>query len=173
MPVDLDFRLGIVDGRRAFAEAVAAANPRHARRILGKRTVDRAVLTAPIVLAGSERKAGRPRAARPMEPLRSKPAAPTLGELVTVVAKTAGIPAAAILGADRQSYLNDARYAVVNLAEEFAPLVSERRVGAAINRCESVCRYYRERHRDRLELYPEYLALYEDCRAVLCKGAAT
>jgi hypothetical protein len=60
--MDHGFRIGIVDDKRAFAEAVAAANPRHAGRILGRRTVDKAVLTAPIVLAKAPRpgnKAGR------------------------------------------------------------------------------------------------------------------
>lgn len=55
-----DFRLGVYDALQAKAAAVVAANPHAAKRILGERAaVCRAVITAPIVLAGHERKAGR------------------------------------------------------------------------------------------------------------------
>lgn len=56
-------KIGIVDDLQARASAIAAANPRHAARILGRgRGVEKpAILTAPIVLARGVSKAGRPR----------------------------------------------------------------------------------------------------------------
>lgn len=61
-------KIGVVDALRARAAAIAAANPRHAKRILGERAICTAVVTAPIVLAGHVR-AGRPPAkARPIKP---------------------------------------------------------------------------------------------------------
>lgn len=53
-------KIGIVDDLRARAAAIAAANPRHAHRILGERAPKPATITAPVILAGAEQKAGRP-----------------------------------------------------------------------------------------------------------------
>lgn len=50
--------IGVVADLQAFAEAVAAANPRHARRILGNRAAKPASVTAPIVLAVAPKKSG-------------------------------------------------------------------------------------------------------------------
>lgn len=54
-------RLGIVDAAQVWAARVAAANPSHAARILGRRTASRpATLTAPIILGVGAPTGGRP-----------------------------------------------------------------------------------------------------------------
>lgn len=63
MPVDLDFRLGIVDAAQAWAARVAAANPAHAARILGRPPIMpklRPVVTPKQAAIIVQRKDGRP-----------------------------------------------------------------------------------------------------------------
>lgn len=116
------------------------------------------------------RKTGKP------QPLKMKPIFPrgryvpaSITEIITLVSKVGGLSFFAIVGEGHKRDVVHARFAIANLTEEFAPKFSCRAVEDAMNRGDGLCAWYRERHRDRMELYPEYISLYEDCRTVLLR----
>lgn len=130
---------------------IAAANPR-LRKKLG--IADNVVLAAK-----------KPDPAPP-------PTASAISEIITVVARVAQLRIVDIAGDANWRHLTHARYAIANLAEEFAPKLSERSVAYAMNKSDTLAHYYRVRHVDRLEMFPAYLAMYEECRAILLRKGA-
>lgn len=144
--------IGIAADLKARRDAIVAANPQAAKRILGADAAKTADLRKAIP--------------KPVFP-RGRYIPPSIGDIITIVARVSGIQAAAILGEAHTRALVHARFAIANLTEEFAPRVSPRAVEDAMNRGDGLCKWYRERHRDRLELYPEYLRLHADCVAVM------
>jgi hypothetical protein len=86
-----------------------------------------------------------------------------------VVARLAEIETKAICGQGKRRPLVDARFTVANLAEEFASQHSCNMVDDAMLRGQGLTRWYRERHRDRLENFPTYRDLYHRCQAEMAK----
>lgn len=142
--------LGIVHALQAKARAAAFANPRAHRKIMGE---DRP----------------KQRRAPKSKPLfaRGRYVAPSATDIIALVARVACVPVSAICGDARHRPIVDARFAIANLSEEFAAQLSAAMVENAMNRGDGIVDYYRERHVDRLALHPEYLALYEGCRAAM------
>lgn len=95
----------------------------------------------------------------------------TLTRLIELVARHSDISPESIRGSGRVHRLVNARYCIANLAEEFAPRLSARAVDDNMLRGEGMTLYYRMCHRDRLEMYEDYLALYYRCRAELLVAA--
>jgi len=93
----------------------------------------------------------------------------SLTDIIATVAKLADMSPEAICGMGRRRHLVDARACIANLAEEFAPQQSELAIDDAMLRGHGMARWYRERHRDRLELFPSYAALYHRCHAAMSK----
>lgn len=98
---------------------------------------------------------------------RGRYISPTLTRLIALVARHSDVSPESVRGAGRVHRLVNARYCIANLAEEFASRLSARAVDDGMLRGEGLCIYYRARHRDRLEFYPDYLALHERCLAEL------
>lgn len=98
---------------------------------------------------------------------RGRYVSPTIARLIELVGRHSDVSPESIRGAGRVHRLVNARYCIANLAEEFAPRLSARAVDDNMLRGEGLCLYYRARHRDRLEMYEDYIALYERCRAEL------
>lgn len=142
--------LGIVAAAQSKAAALAAANPAQRERILGPRAkkVPLAVKPRPVFERG-----------------RYIP--PSITEIITVVARIAELPVEAVLGESHRRAVVHARFAIANLAEEFAAGLSCRAVEDAMNRGDGLCAWYRERHRDRLEAFPDYMDLHAKCWSVL------
>lgn len=93
----------------------------------------------------------------------------SLNDLMALVCRHAGISLPALTGLGRSQRLVNARACVANLAEEFCPHQSADAVDNAMLRGSGLTIWHRQRHRDRIELHPEYGALYERCRAELVK----
>ncbi|MBS0219164.1 MAG: hypothetical protein JSR91_00330 [Proteobacteria bacterium] len=94
---------------------------------------------------------------------------PLITRLMALVAHHASVSVEAITGFSRRRTLIDARFCIANLAEEFAPRLSDRAIDDAMLRGVGCCAWYRNRHRDRLERYPSYRRLHAACRAELAK----
>jgi hypothetical protein len=113
----------------------------------------------------------QPRPALAVKPLFAKgryvPA--SMDRIIAVVARLGYLNPAAIYGSGKRQHLVNARFAIANLAEEFAPHQSDRAVDDAMLRGVGCTSWYRERHRDRLEAYPDYAALYQRCHAELAQ----
>jgi hypothetical protein len=95
---------------------------------------------------------------------------PRLTRLIELIARHADVSPEAIRGDGRKHRLVNARYCIANIAEEFAPRLSARAIDDGMLRGEGMTLYYRMRHRDRIEMYEDYLALYDRCRAELLSG---
>lgn len=144
--------IGIVAGLQQKRADVIAANPQLAERINGKKAEPLAAI----------------KIKQTFEKGRYIP--PSLTGLIELVARLADLHPEAIRGNGKRAALVNARFCVANLAEEFAPRLSCWAIDDGMLRGMGMARWYRERHRDRIELYPEYGALYERCRAELRKG---
>lgn len=139
-------------------ERILRANPQAYAKITG-RALPRGLVPPP-----------RPR--RPVLPVleHGRYVSPTIVRLIDLVARHSDISVNAIRGYGRATRLVNARYCIANLAEEFVPRVAARMVDDFMLRGEGLCLYYRARHRDRLEMYEDYLALYDRCRDELVEG---
>lgn len=140
----------LIAEREAILANVSAA---HRRRIVG----DRTPVDAP----------------RPISHatvyLRGRYVVKAMANLIELVAEVAGLRFTDICNPSRKREVAHARSAVSNLAEEFVPHMSAQSVDAALNQGDGLCAWYRERHRDRLEAYEDYLVLHEACRAVMLR----
>lgn len=147
-------RLGLVDDIREHRDAVVGANPHLTLKITGKPP---AVAATPVVKP-------RPVFARGRYIPRS------LSDLIDAVCLMSDIHRDGLTGNGRTRRLVDARSCVAVLAAEFAPRNSYQAVDDALLRGSGCCVWYRDRHEDRLKLYPEYRALYDRCRAAIKRG---
>lgn len=149
------------DGRSHYAwlkerqARVIAANPHLADKITGR----------------------KPAPGKPAEPVKLRPIFPkgrfiprSLSSLIDFVCQQMDLHPDAITGNGRSRRLVDARSCIAVLASDFAPRNSARGVDSALLRGEGMTTWYRERHRARCELYPEYAALYARCYAAIMKG---
>lgn len=110
----------------------------------------------------------------PLPPLPPKPMFPrgryvpgTLDDLIILAAKMSDQHPLALSGNGRTRRIVDARSCVAVLALKFAPRQSASAIDDALVRGCGTTRWYRERHKDRLNLYPEYAALYARCLEAL------
>lgn len=92
---------------------------------------------------------------------------PSINKVMALVARNSDVSVDSIRGGGRVTRLVNARFAIAKLAEEFAPRLSAWSVDDAMLRGHPMTTWYRERHEDRLRLYPDYKALYERCQAEL------
>ena len=97
----------------------------------------------------------------------------SLSNIIAVVARIAQTDEAAICGMGRRRGLVDCRFAIANLAEEFAPMQSAAALDDAMLRGTNMCMWYRERHSDRIAAFPEYAALYARCREEMLQRRKT
>ena len=93
----------------------------------------------------------------------------SLTDIIATVARLAEISPEAICGMGRRREYVDARSCVANLALRFASHQSELAVDDAMLRGHGMARWYRERHLDRLRLFPSYVELYHRCHAEMAK----
>lgn len=91
----------------------------------------------------------------------------SLGKLIDIVADVSGHSREAICGEGRRTTLVNTRAAIANLSAEFAAKWSCLAVDAAMLRGAGSTAWHRDRHADRLKLYPSYADLYRRCRAEL------
>ena len=140
---------------KAREARVIAANPHLAHRITGQ----------------------KPPPGKPAEPIVLRPVYPkgrivprSLASLIDFVCQQMDLHPAAITGNGRTRRLVDARSCIAVLASDFAPRNSLRGVDTALLRGDGMTRWYRERHKDRCRLYPEYAALYARCYAAIMEG---
>lgn len=110
----------------------------------------------------------------PLPPVAPKPMFPrgryvprTLDDLIILVAKLSDQHPLALSGNGRTRKIVDARSCVAVLALKFAPRQSPSAIDDALLRGVGTARWHRERHADRLKLYPEYAALYARCLEAL------
>lgn len=141
-------------------ERILRANPQAHARIMGVPAPPPAKITAP------------PASAVIRRPLfeRGSFISPTMARIIELVARHSDVSPESIKGDSRVHRLVNARYCIANLAEEFAPRLSARSVDSNMRRGDGICVYYRARHRDRLEMYEDYLAIWERCRAELLEA---
>lgn len=143
----------LIAEREAILANVSAA---HRRRIVG----DRKPLDAPQPIFHAT------------VYLRGRYIPKPLSDIIELVSDVSGLRFIDICNASRKREIAHARSAVSNLAEEFVRFLSAQSVDAALNQGDGLCAWYRERHRDRLEAYEDYLVLHETCRAVLLRKGA-
>lgn len=93
----------------------------------------------------------------------------SLANIIEIVAKAARLTPAILCGLGKRRHMVDARSCVAVLAEQFAGHQSECAVDDAMLRGHGMTRWYRQRHTDRLALYPQYAALYQRCHAEMVK----
>ena len=145
-------RLGLVDQLRERTAAVIAANPHLAEKLTGKplpaAALDRDIQKLPIFSRG-------------------RYIQHSLAGLIDAVCRLTDIDRAALTGNGRTRRLVDARSCVAVLAVEFTPRHSAQAIDDALLRGSGCCLWYRERHDDRLKLYPQYAAAYGRCRAAI------
>ncbi len=147
-------RLGLVDELRERTAAVVAANPHLSKKITGRE----ASVVAPA-------------------PVRTLPIFPrgryiprSLSNLIDTVCLLTDIHRDALTGNSRTRRLGDARSCVAVLAREFASSHGCKAVDDALLRGSGMTAWYRERHEDRLRLYPEYAAMHDRIRAAIKRG---
>lgn len=143
----------LIAEREAILANVSAA---HRRRIVG----DRKPLDAPQPIFHAT------------VYLRGRYIPKPLSDIIELAAEVGGMQFMDICNRGRKREIAHARSAVSNLAEEFVRSLSAQSVDAALNQGDGLCAWYRERHRDRLEAYEDYLVLHETCRAVLLRKGA-
>ena len=145
-------RLGMVDELRRRTAAVVAANPHLAEKLTGKpvaaEVLERDIQKLPIFSRGRHIKH-------------------SLSGLIDAVCLLTDIHRDGLTGNGRTRRLVDARSCVAVLACEFAPRHSAQAIDDALLRGSGCCVWYRERHDDRLNLYPQYAAAYGRCRAAI------
>lgn len=147
-------RLGLVDDLRERTAAVVAANPHLSMRLTGK--------PAPVAVAPKTRSRAI------FERGRYIPR--SLSNLIDTVCLLTDIHRDALTGNSRTRRLGDARSCVAVLAREFAPSHGCKAVDDALLRGSGMTAWYRERHEDRLRLYPEYAAMHDRIRAAIKRG---
>jgi len=147
--------IGIVAALLERKARIAAANPHLAEKITGTKPAPGVVLQ-PIILKPIYEK-GRyiPR---------------SLNELVAFVGRQTDLHPDAICGNGRTRRLVDARSCIAVLAKIYAPRLSARAIDDGLLRGHGTCIWYRERHRERLKLYPEYAAMFVRCEFELARG---
>lgn len=90
-----------------------------------------------------------------------------LRTLMEIVASTRGLSMAVIRGRQQAHTVVNARSVIAVLAQQFLPRMTMASIEDGMLRGSGMVDYYRLRHRDRLELYAEYAALYKQCLAAV------
>jgi len=147
-------RLGLVDDLRERTAAVVAANPHLSMRLTGK--------PAPVAAPSKTR-------SQPIFP-RGRYIPRSLSNLIDTVCLLTDIHRDALTGNSRTRRLGDARSCVAVLAREFASSHGCKAVDDALLRGSGMTAWYRERHEDRLQLYPEYAAMHDRIRSAIKRG---